>query len=803
MRHPHINITPQHVHALIRRHKGIMHAINALPHPHPHPGPSSPTPTGPAFTADSTSPASHDTATSSSAAAPTPVLTRDPRLRYVRPYWHAFSTMAKGRWWNREILELISTEFRDRSVEYYRFALAAGVTTINGRRAQPGDVVRNGDRIQNVVHRHEPPVTGRVQVVSGQKELDNQLVVVMKPGSVPVHAAGRYFRNSLVEILKTDFGMDKVYTVNRLDRLTSGLMLVATTPQRASELCKQFAENRVKKEYLARVAGEFPEEEVTISEPMLTIDRQMGLVIVHPSGKPSLTIFKRLFYDRRSHTSVLHCQPRTGRTHQIRVHLQYLGFPIANDPIYRADNVWGSNGGKGGIDLRAMRGERTPSVMPEEAARVLGVERRVDGLGDGVPVVEAPPRIPGPEALASDAEPVSEPAATGEADACPGVDTPLEATPAAPARLPRETGADIGLSSPVPLSSEAIEIIKCLRDQKDKDEDWARWRDVVFRAADAGRFLRGEGRAESASGPAVARIGHYALRDPAGEEGKEGGEGEAEVEKKEEEEEFHPMLDPATNTLYCPICYAPLHPDPKPEKMYIFLHAWRYTTEEGCWESERPEWALEGWSSEGAERAGCIFYAASVSIIRQAGLTGRDGLPRAYSITAAAVLSLCSSSIRSDRESFCCPKLCFSSSAETEESPTRFMNGGRAYTGTKDKLSTCAGPNTSHARVRTGWKLVCRRWRISGSGRPSRTPIQRKNHAVTKGAKTAVSSDRRVTVAVVVPLLYTPCWVMMFPNAIIVADVSICVRRVLTRSWRMYAPNSEAILSIVYQSERQ
>ncbi|KZO92305.1 pseudouridine synthase [Calocera viscosa TUFC12733] len=561
-----------------------------------------------AFSPSSSSPQAGPS--TSTPAPPTPVLARDPRLRYVPPYWHAFSTMAKGRWWNREILELISTEFRDRSLEYYRFALAAGVTTINGKQARPGDIVRNGDRIQNVVHRHEPPVTGKVQVVSGEKELAKQLIVVMKPGSVPVHAAGRYYKNSLIEILKSDFGLDRIYTVNRLDRLTSGLMLVATTSQRANELCKQFAENKVKKEYLARVAGEFPEEETTISEPLLTIDRQMGLVVVHPSGKPSITVFQRLSYDPVSHTSVLHCQPKTGRTHQIRVHLQYLGFPIANDPIYRADNVWGREGGKGGIALTPTE-ERTPSVMPEEAARALHLKleearRRVDGLGgdgvltagDGVPLADTLPATPAPEEVASDAEPPIP--VTSDAQFPPADDpsthrSELPQTAAAAALLPRETGADIGLSSPVPLSSQAIQIIKSLRDQKDKDEDWARWRDVVFRARDAGRFLRGQGRAESASGSEVARRGHYALQDPPADADADADESEERKgSERPKEEEFHPMLDPATGTLFCPICYAPLHPDPKPERMYIFLHAWRYTTEEGCWESERPEWAEEG-----------------------------------------------------------------------------------------------------------------------------------------------------------------------------------------------------------------
>lgn len=56
-----------------------------------------------------------------------------------------------------------------------------------------------------------------------------------------------------------------------------------------------------------------------------------------------------------------------------------------------------------------------------------------------------------------------------------------------------------------------------------------------------------------------------------------------------------PALDPETGTLYCPECYLPLHPDPKPERLYIFLHALKYTTSLGCFETDMPEWAAEGW----------------------------------------------------------------------------------------------------------------------------------------------------------------------------------------------------------------
>jgi 23S rRNA-/tRNA-specific pseudouridylate synthase len=93
----------------------------------------------------------------------------------------------------------------------------------------------------------------------------------------PVHAAGRYFRNSLVEILKDDFGFEKIYSMwqlgtprsmarslnlspatNRLDRLTSGLMIIPLSAECASSVSKEFAEGKVRKEYIARCKGEFP-----------------------------------------------------------------------------------------------------------------------------------------------------------------------------------------------------------------------------------------------------------------------------------------------------------------------------------------------------------------------------------------------------------------------------------------------------------------------------------------------------------------------------------------------------------------
>ena len=82
--------------------------------------------------------------------------------------------------------------------------------------------------------------------------------------------------------------------VNRLDRLTSGLMIIGLSSSCAHTLSQEFVQGEIKKEYIARCSGEFPGEEVVVDQPLLTVDRQMGLNIVHPQGKVSSSIIWHL-----------------------------------------------------------------------------------------------------------------------------------------------------------------------------------------------------------------------------------------------------------------------------------------------------------------------------------------------------------------------------------------------------------------------------------------------------------------------------------------------------------------------------
>lgn len=317
-------------------------------------------------------------------------------LRRVAPYHFTYNTFCKQRWRGREILDIFASEFRDRSREYYRNAIEEGEIVINGKPCNDiHTVVKNGDVISHTLHRHEPPVTA--QAIGIISETDS-LIVIDKPAGVPVHPAGRYNYNSVVEIMRAErhFAFNPL-PCNRLDRLTSGVMFIGKTKAEAEVVSEKLRGRTVRKEYVARVKGRFPDGEgwtgdemtggvVTCDESILQISPILGLNRARASGKSAKTLFRRVAYyppkknDSSSITatstvlstdnpapttsleespqavaapprapsgtedagySIVHCLPLTGRTHQIRVHLQFLGHPISNDPIYSNRRVFG------------------------------------------------------------------------------------------------------------------------------------------------------------------------------------------------------------------------------------------------------------------------------------------------------------------------------------------------------------------------------------------------------------------------------------------------------------------------------
>ncbi|KAI5278659.1 pseudouridylate synthase RPUSD2 isoform X1 [Manis pentadactyla] len=264
-------------------------------------------------------------------------------LRKVRPYYFDFQTYCKGRWVGHSLMHVFSTEFRAQPLAYYEAAVRARRLHLNEEPVQDLNIVlKDNDFLKNTVHRHEPPVTAEPIRLLAENE---DMVVVDKPSSIPVHPCGRFRHNTVIFILGKEHQLKELHPLHRLDRLTSGVLMFAKTAAVSERIHEQVRDRQLGKEYVCRVEGEFPAEEVTCKEPILVVSYKVGVCRVDTRGKPCETVFQRLSYN--GHSSVVRCRPLTGRTHQIRVHLQFLGHPILNDPIYNSV-AWGPSRGRGG-----------------------------------------------------------------------------------------------------------------------------------------------------------------------------------------------------------------------------------------------------------------------------------------------------------------------------------------------------------------------------------------------------------------------------------------------------------------------
>uniref|UniRef100_A0A8W7Q566 Pseudouridylate synthase RPUSD2 n=1 Tax=Anopheles coluzzii TaxID=1518534 RepID=A0A8W7Q566_ANOCL len=263
-------------------------------------------------------------------------------LRKVYPYYFTFTTFTKGRWVGEKILDVFAREFRAHPAEEYERCIKAGTLTVNYEKVPTDYRLKHNDLLANIVHRHETPVLDHsIKIIY----VDNDLVVLDKPCSLPVHPCGRYRHNTVVFILAKEYNLKNLRTIHRLDRLTSGLLLFGRSPKKARQMEHQIRNRQVQKEYICRVEGEFPDGIIECKEPIEVVSYKIGVCKVSPKGKECTTTFQKLGFNGNS--SVVLCKPLTGRMHQIRVHLQYLGYPVVNDPLYNHD-VFGPAKGRGG-----------------------------------------------------------------------------------------------------------------------------------------------------------------------------------------------------------------------------------------------------------------------------------------------------------------------------------------------------------------------------------------------------------------------------------------------------------------------
>ena len=194
--------------------------------------------------------------------------------RVVAPYRHVFKSGAKGRWVGRALLEVFTTEFDSHDAAYFAAAVAAGAIRVNNRVVAPTTVLRDCDVVTHTLHRHEPAVPGGPLTVVYDASPRGGVVVVDKPGGIPVHPSGPFNKNCLVALLEAEAGLARLHPLHRLDRLTSGIVLLGHTARPGGApscggagsdaaltpagLLALIAAGSVTKVYLARVRGAFP-----------------------------------------------------------------------------------------------------------------------------------------------------------------------------------------------------------------------------------------------------------------------------------------------------------------------------------------------------------------------------------------------------------------------------------------------------------------------------------------------------------------------------------------------------------------
>ncbi|MFD2728182.1 RluA family pseudouridine synthase [Enterococcus camelliae] len=240
---------------------------------------------------------------------------------------------------NGRIDKQLSEKLVDYSRSQIQMWLKKNYVQVNGEIVKANYKVQKGDVV--LIHIPEPetlallPENLPLEIVYE----DQDVAVINKPQGMVVHPSAGHPKGTLVNALL--FHLDHLSSINgvirpgivhRIDKDTSGLLMIAKNDQAHESLAKQLKEKTSLRKYIALVHGVIPHEKGVIRAPIgrSTVDRKMQAVV--DTGKDAVTHFQVL--TRYDGYTLIELQLETGRTHQIRVHMQYIGYPLVGDPVY-------------------------------------------------------------------------------------------------------------------------------------------------------------------------------------------------------------------------------------------------------------------------------------------------------------------------------------------------------------------------------------------------------------------------------------------------------------------------------------
>lgn len=246
-----------------------------------------------------------------------------------------------GDWQDMRLDIFLSSRSTDLSRARIQTLIKTGNVKLNNSPSKPGYKLKQGDQISLSIPDPPPRILEPESVEFDIIYEDHSLIVLNKPPGLVVHPAPGHITGTLVhgllqhcDDLSEIGGMLRPGIVHRLDKDTSGLLVVAKTDKAHAFLAGQFKSGLVKKQYLALVHGIVKEDEgkIDLSIARNPLKRKQMSVSVN-GGRRALTIWRRI-EEFQMGFSLLSVSIKTGRTHQIRVHLLYIGHPVVGDSVY-------------------------------------------------------------------------------------------------------------------------------------------------------------------------------------------------------------------------------------------------------------------------------------------------------------------------------------------------------------------------------------------------------------------------------------------------------------------------------------